>query len=196
MPGERVDVTLCAWTMVFPRLPGVARAHQPTQFDPYEEEVCVVRARRDPADVRGPRTRREAPRRPRRELKQSIKLAPRLAAVVAAVERARLRPRVDRAVCGAEGEREDARLRNRAVDPRPAAVGRPPNAALAQTGVHAVRISWIQGQALSAALTQREFNGPRAVALVEPRDRVSRCGVQTRHLHNLVLRLYSASASS
>src|SRR6266508_2458271 len=140
MPGERVDVTLCAWTMVFPRLPGVARAHQPTQFDPYEEEVCVVRARRDPADVRGPRTRREAPRRPRRELKQSIKLAPRLAAVVAAVERARLRPRVDRAVCGADGKREDAARRQRAVGPRSAAGGRSLHAGLTEPGVDDVRV--------------------------------------------------------
>src|SRR5262245_21841524 len=59
MPGERVDVALGARAMVFPRLAAVGRAHQAAELDPDEDESGLVRARRDPADVRRPGTRRE-----------------------------------------------------------------------------------------------------------------------------------------
>ena len=76
-----------------------------------------MRARRDPAHVRRPRPRREAPRRPRRQLEQRLELLPALAAVVAAEQPARLGAGVHRAVGRADGEREDARLGQPAVDP-------------------------------------------------------------------------------
>ena len=68
VPGERMDVALGAGAMVLPRGAAVGGAHQPAQLDPNEEEVGVVRAGRDPAHVRGPRPRREAPGRLRRQL--------------------------------------------------------------------------------------------------------------------------------
>ena len=91
-----------------------------------------MRAGRDPAHVRGPRPRREAPGRPRRELQQRLELAPALAAVVAAEQPARLGAGVHRAVGGADREREDAGFRQRAIDPAPAAVRRASHAAFAQ----------------------------------------------------------------
>ena len=63
MPGQRVDVSLRTRAVVGPGFTAVARAHQPAQLDPHEQQVGVVRARRDPAHVRRPRSRRKAPAR-------------------------------------------------------------------------------------------------------------------------------------
>src|SRR5262249_3975199 len=76
MPGKRVDVALGSWAMVLPALAAVGRAHEPAQLDADEEEVAVVRAGRDPADVGCPRPRRKAPRRSRRKLLQRRQLDP------------------------------------------------------------------------------------------------------------------------
>ena len=110
MPRERVHVGLRAGTMVGPRLAAVRRAHEAAELDADEDQVCLVRAGRDPANVRRPRPGREAPRRPRRQLEQRGELAPGLAAVVTPEEPARLRPRVDGAVGRAHCQREDAGL--------------------------------------------------------------------------------------
>ena len=66
VPRERVHVGLRARTVVGPRGPAVGRAHQTAQLDSDEDQVAVMRARRDPAHVRRPRSRWEAPGRLRR----------------------------------------------------------------------------------------------------------------------------------
>src|SRR5262249_22603707 len=96
VPSERVHVGLRSRTMVLPGRAAVARAHQAAELDADEEQVAVVGARRDPAHVRGPRPRREAPGRPGGQLEQRLELAPALAAE----EAARLGPGVDGAVDG------------------------------------------------------------------------------------------------
>ena len=98
VPGERVHVRLRVGAVVLPGVAAVGRAHEPAELDADEEQLRVVRAGRDPADVRRPRPRREAPRRPRRKLEQRVERVPALAAVVAAEEPARLGSRVHRAV--------------------------------------------------------------------------------------------------
>jgi hypothetical protein len=72
VPGERVDVGLRAGSVVLPALAAIARAHQAAQLDPDQEQVGVVRARRDPAYVRRPRPRREPPVRPRGQLESAF----------------------------------------------------------------------------------------------------------------------------
>ena len=104
MPRDRVDVGLRAGPVVLPRLAAVGRAHEPAELDADEDEVGVVRARRDPAHVRRPRPRREAPPRARRKLEQRVERAPALAAVVAAEQAARFSPSVYGAIDGADGE--------------------------------------------------------------------------------------------
>jgi hypothetical protein len=91
---------------------------------------------------------------PRRQLEQRLELAPRLAAIVAAEETARLRPRVHGAVDGADRERIDARLRQPAVDPRRTAVRRASHTAVPQARVDRVGVLRIHRQALGAAARQ------------------------------------------
>src|SRR5262245_21496186 len=98
VPGERVHVRLCAGPVILPARDAVARAHQSTEFDPDKEELAVVRARRDPAHVRGPRAGRKAPARPGRKLEQGVERLPALATVGTAEEATGLRARVDGAV--------------------------------------------------------------------------------------------------
>src|SRR5262245_3663060 len=181
MPRERVHVALRSGTVVVPRLAAVRRAHEPTELDPDQQEVGVVRARRDPAHVRRPGPGREAPGRPRRELEQCGELDPGLAAIVAPIERARLGAGVDGPVGRADREREDPRRRQPAVDPGAAAVGRPANTALAQPRVDDVGVGGIESEALRTAPAQRKRRPPDPVVLVEPGDRITRGRVQTRH---------------
>src|SRR5215211_2344503 len=161
MPGERVDVRLRTWTMVLPCRTAVARAHQPSELDADQQQIGFVRARRNPPHMRRPRSRREAPRRPRRQLQERFELLPAVAAVVAAKQAARFGPGIDSTVGSADGEREDAPLGQRAVEPAASSVARPPDTTLAQTRVHGVRIVWIDGQALGAASVEEELRGPR-----------------------------------
>src|SRR5262249_60762491 len=107
--------------VILPALPAVARPHQAAQLDPDEEQVGVVRARRDPADMRRPRPRREAPGRLRWQLEQRLQLPPTLASIAALEQSARLAARVHRAVCGADGDREHGPLAQLAIEPAPAA---------------------------------------------------------------------------
>ena len=117
VPGERVHVRLRTGTVILPAPPAVGRAHQAAELDPDQQQVGVVRAGCDPAHVRCPRARREAPVRPRGQLEQRFQLAPALASVIASEQPARLGARVDRPVGGAHGEREHSRLGQPAVDP-------------------------------------------------------------------------------
>ena len=140
--------------------PSVERISPPSSI-PTRSSVGVVRAGRDPAHVRRPRPRREAPRRPRRELEQRVELAasvsPRSSLRNSA---ARLGARVHRAVGRADGEREDAGLRQPAVDPGPAAVGRPPHAALAQPGVDGVGIGRDRPRGTARRSRERQLDRP------------------------------------
>src|SRR5262245_46927362 len=68
MPRERVHVALGTGTVVLPGRAAVGRAHEPAELDSGEDSYSLVRARRDPADVRRPRARREAPRRSGRKV--------------------------------------------------------------------------------------------------------------------------------
>src|SRR5262249_62288916 len=83
VPGERMDVALRARAMVLPGRAAVDRAHQSAELDPSQDDARVVRARGDPADVRGPRARRKAPGRTRRQLEQTLELTPALPSVAA-----------------------------------------------------------------------------------------------------------------
>ncbi len=152
VPGERVDITLRAGSVVLPRLAAVGRAHQTAELDPGQDDVPVVWAWSDPADVRRPRPRREAPGRLGRELEKCAELTPGLAAVVTAIERARLGPRVDGAVRRADREREDIWRRQAAVGPGAAAVGGAPDPAAAEARVDRLRISRIDSEALQRHL--------------------------------------------
>ena len=100
VPEQGVHVALRARRVIRPGLTAVGRAHQPPELDPDEQEPCVVRARCDPARVRRPGPRREAPGRPRRQVEQRIERQPALAAVVRAEEPRRLRAGIHRAVDG------------------------------------------------------------------------------------------------
>ena len=184
VPDDRVHVALRARPVVGPRLAAVGRAHQAAELDPDEQQRGVVRAGRDPAHVRRPRPRRETPRRPRRELEQRVERAPGRAAVVAAEEAARLAARVDGAVDRADRDRE-ARPRSGSstVAPRRAAVGRLPEAALAQPGVRRVRIARDHGES-TARRCRRASSATvqRAPSSSSPRPRLPGGGPEP-HAH-------------
>src|SRR5687768_2443298 len=99
MPGERVHVALRAGTVVLPGVTAIGRTHESAELDAGQDEIRVVRAGCDPADVRSPRARREAPGRGRRELAECRELLPQ--SVAASPERARLAARVRGAIGGA-----------------------------------------------------------------------------------------------
>src|SRR5213595_2115304 len=167
--------------MILPRSAAIDGAHEPAELDPDQEHVGVVRVGRDPAHVRGPWARREAPRRSRRQLQKRLQLPPGRTAIVAAKERARFGSGIHSAVDRTYRKREDPRRRQLAVDPTAAAVSGPPDASLAEPGVGDVGIVWIDGEALSAAAAERERDIPRSVALVEARDSVTGRAIQTSH---------------
>src|SRR5205823_2840363 len=167
--------------MILPRSAAIDGAHEPAELDPDQEHVGVGRVGRDPAHVRGPWARREAPRRSRRQLQKRLQLPPGRTAIVAAKERARFGSGIHSAVDRTYRKREDPRRRQLAVDPTAAAVSGPPDASLAEPGVGDVGIVWIDGEALSAAAAERERDIPRSVALVEARDSVTGRAIQTSH---------------
>src|SRR5205823_6335077 len=167
--------------MILPRSAAIDGAHEPAELDPDQEHVGVGRVGRDPANVRGPWARREAPRRSRRQFQKRLQLPPGRTAIVAAKERARFGPGIHSAVDRTYRKREDPRRRQLAVDPTAAAVSSPPDASLAEPGVGDVGIVWIDGEALSAAAAERERDIPRSVALVEARDSVTGRAIQTSH---------------
>ena len=111
MPGERVDVALGARPVVVPRSRRRRRCASARRARSRPGRTLgVVRARRDPADVRRPRPRREAPRR----RATGARAAPRARASSRRrrryEERARLAcPRRRAPSAGADGDREDVR---------------------------------------------------------------------------------------
>ena len=150
MPGEGVDVGLRAGTMILPGRPAVVGAHEPTELDPDQQEISVVRARRDPAHVRCPRSGRKAPRRPGRKLEQRVERPPGLAPVDTPKEATRLGAGIEESVCGADRKGEDCGLGQRAVDPVPSGILRASHTTLAQAGVDRVRVVRVDGEALRA----------------------------------------------
>jgi hypothetical protein len=135
-----VHVALGPWAMVLPGRATVGRAHEPAQLDARQDDVCVVRARRNPADMRRPRAWRKTPGRSRRKLAQRGKLLP--VAVTASPERARLAARIGGAVGRAVRDREDSvagRPAFRHVAPPSPLSNAPPSRQPARTrsGLHA-----------------------------------------------------------
>jgi hypothetical protein len=167
-----VDVALRPGAVVLPRLAAVLAPHQPAELDPDEQQRRVVRAGRDPAHVRRPRPRREAPGRLRGEVEERVELAPGVAAVVGAEQRARLAARVDGAVGRAHGDGEHARLLELDVLPRLPAVAGAPQAVLAEPGKDGVPVGRVDGEALRAAPGQPRLGHPAVALLVEAGDRV------------------------
>ncbi|MGH3079577.1 MAG: hypothetical protein ACRDNH_00380 [Gaiellaceae bacterium] len=88
VPRQGMHVRLRAGSVVGSGGAAVGRAHQAAELDSDEDQVAVVRARCDPAHVRRPRPRREAPGRLRRQVEERVELTPVLAAIVAAEEAA------------------------------------------------------------------------------------------------------------
>jgi len=113
MPGQAVHVAGRLGQVIAERAAAVFGAHQPTQLDSHQHHRSIVRARCDPAHVRGPRPGRKAPVRPRRDLLKRHQLLPALAAVTAAEQPARLRARVHGAVRRARRDAEHVGLRQR-----------------------------------------------------------------------------------
>jgi hypothetical protein len=148
-----------------------------------------MRVGRDPADVRGPRSRRKAPGRPRRQLLQGGQLAPRLTVVVAAKERARLGTDVDGTVGSTHRDREHTRRSQLAIVPRAPAVAGSPNTAFTEARVDDVGVAWINRKALRSATAQRKRHLERAVAFVEACDAVPSRGVQPSHVSTLGRRM-------
>ena len=140
-----------------------------------------MRARRDPADVRRPWARREAPRRSRRQLEQRFQLTPAVAAIIAPEQPARLRARVHRPVGRAHRKREDTRLGKRAVDPVAPAVPRPAYPVRTQTRIQGVRVERVNRKTLRAASGQEELADPPVTGLVKANDSVPGRGVKTCH---------------
>src|SRR5205807_9242527 len=95
MPGQGVHVELRARALVGPGLAAVGTAHDAAQLDAGKQNAGVVRAKGQPADVRGPGPRRIAPRGRRGQGSQAAELAPGDPAVAALEDHARLTARID-----------------------------------------------------------------------------------------------------
>src|SRR5215216_1536731 len=80
MPRQTMHVPGRLGAMIAERGATVFRAHQPAQLDAHQHHLGLVRARRDPAHMRGPRPWRKAPLRPRRDVLKRQELLPALAA--------------------------------------------------------------------------------------------------------------------
>ena len=106
VPGQGMDVPLCARPVVAPGLASVVAAHQAAQLDPDQESSGVVGTGGDRPHVAGPGARREAPGRSGRYLLERPQLPPRTPLVPAHEQPAGLRPRVDGTVDRADRQRE------------------------------------------------------------------------------------------
>src|SRR5688572_9171681 len=175
MPGERVHVALRAGTVVLPGVTAIGRTHQSAELDAGQDEIRVVRARCDPADVRSPRAWREAPGRGRRELTECRELLPTTAP--AGPERARLAARVRDGVGRAVGDREDVVRGEFGVSPRATSVLTLEHTAATATGQDALWIARVDGNALRAFLLEHSLGSPA----VDAEDRVARGDEERRH---------------
>ena len=143
-----MHIALGARPMILPGGAAVDRTHQTAELDPHEEELAIVRARRDPADmeVHGRGGKRQVGRDGSSNKASSS--SPTLATVVAPEKGTRLRSRVHRTVDGTDRNGEHARGRQATVDPTPAAVAGSPQTTLAKTRINNVGVMWIDRKAL------------------------------------------------
>src|SRR5207244_3804821 len=139
----------------------------------------------DPADVGGPRPRRKAPRWRGGDLAQRGQLTPRRPAVPAAEHHARLAAGVDRAICRADGDREDVRLRELQLLPLRAAVAALPDSLAARANAECSRLMGIQRQALRAAADECQLYAPLTVSPGNAAHSTSRCNNQVCHQTSL-----------
>ncbi len=140
MPRQAVHVAGRLGSMIAERGAAVLGAHQPAELDADQYHLGVVRARRDPAHVRGPGPGRKAPVRPRRDLLKRHQLLPALAAVAAAEQPAGLRSRIHGAVRRAHRDAEHVWLRQRQVLEGVAAVSAALQPASPTPDVHRVAV--------------------------------------------------------
>ena len=178
MPRQAVHVAGRLGSMIAERGAAVPGAHQPAELDAHQHHLGIVRARCDPAHVRGPGPGRIAPVRPRRDLLKRHQLLPTLAAVATSEQPARLRPRVHGAVRRAHRDAEHVALRQRHVLEAVAAVRAALQAASPTADVHRVAV---ERQALRPRTLQarvrtepHERVTSRRKKLHPPQDRASR----------------------
>ena len=186
MPRQAVHVAGRLGPMIAERGAAVLGAHQPAQLDAHQHHLGIVRARCDPAHVRGPGPGRKAPLRPRRDLLKRHQLLPALAAVAAAEQPAGLGSRVHGAVRRAHRDAEHVRLRQRHVFEGVAAVSAALQAASPTPDVHGVAV---ERQALRPRTLQaRVRTDPhervtgRRKQLHRPQDRASPPRVRAEEL--------------
>ena len=156
----------------------------PPSSMPTSTTSAIVRARRDPAHVRGPGPGRKAPLRPRRDLLKRHQLLPALAAVAAAEQPAGLRSHIHGAVRRAHRDAEHVWLRQRHVVEGVAAVRAALQPASPTPDVHRVAV---ERQALRSRTLQARVRTDhhervtgRRKQLHHLQDRASRPRVRAR----------------
>jgi hypothetical protein len=82
----------------------------------------------------------------------------------------------------------DTRLGQLAVDPASSAVGAAAHTAVEETDEDGVGIAGVNGEAPRAASGQGELDRPRLACFVESSEGIAGCGVEARHLGQLILR--------
>ena len=174
MPRQAMHVAGRLGPMIAERGAAVFGAHQPAQLDADQHHLGIVRARCDPAHVRGPGPGRKAPVRPRRDLLERRQLLPALAAVAAAEQPAGLRSDVHGAVRRTHRHAEDVELWQRHVVEGVAAVSAALQAASPTADVHRVTV---ECQALRSRILQARVG-------TDPHERVPRRRKQL-HRHRI-----------
>jgi len=170
MPHEAVHVAGRLGPMIAERGAAIFGAHQPAELDTDQHHLAIVRARCDPANMRGPGPGRKAPVRPRRDLLQRHQLIPDLAAVAAAEQPAWLRARVHGAVRRAHRDAEDVALRQRQVFEAVAAISAALESASPTPDVHGVAI-------------ERQTLCPRTLKAGMPTNSYERISGRHKQLH-------------
>ena len=172
MPGEGMDVGLCAGPMIQLGLTAIRAVHQSAELDSNQQDLGIVGTGRNPSDVRGPRPRREAPGMARRDGLQGFELFPVFAFIAAAEEPAGLRAGVNRAIHGADGHGEDVFFGEVAADPGLAVVTAFPEAVAHGAGEEN-GLMRMTGQTLRAAAGHGDGNLPVRAILRCPRHAVT-----------------------
>ena len=170
---ERVHVAPGPLPVVCPARAPIRAQHEPAELDAHQQAPRVVRARGYPAYVRRPRSRGIAPSRRGGDVAQRFELDPAAAAVLAAVEHARLAPRVHRAVDRADRDREHVRGRQSRILPAGSAVRGPPDAGAAAASVGRPWPSRVRGEALGAAAGKAYRRVPVRAATLDPHEVVA-----------------------
>jgi hypothetical protein len=158
VPGERVHVALGPWAMVLPGRATVGRAHEPAQLDARQDDVCVVRARRNPAEMRRSTGVAENSRSEPTEARAARKAPP---------SRRYGEPRARSARSPHRRRRRQGCTRPRrlccgetCISPRGAAVPALERPALAATGQDALRVARVDRNALRARFLESAFRPP------------------------------------